>query len=68
MMDIILKIILAAFILLLMIVVFVALLAVLNGLYEDVQEGLLFHDIKTRIRKYRESSEQKGDDNEIIKD
>lgn len=68
MMDIILKIILGAFILLLMIVVFVALLAVLNGLYEDVQEGLLFYDIKTLIRKYRESSEQKGDDNEIIKD
>ena len=68
MMDIILKIILGAFILLLMIVVFVALLAALNGLYEDVQEGLLFHDIKTLIRKYRESSEQKGDDNEIIKD
>lgn len=68
MMDIILKIILGAFILLLMIVVFVALLAVLNGLYEDVQEGPLFHDIKTLIRKYRESSEQKGDNNETIID
>lgn len=68
MMDIILKILLGAFVLFLIIVVFVALLAVLNGLYEDIQEGPLLHDIKTLIRKYCESSEQKGDDNEIIKD
>lgn len=68
MMNIILKILLGAFVLFLIIVVFVALLAVLDSLYEDIQEGPLLRDIKSFRDKLRKGTEEKGEDNETIKD
>lgn len=68
MMDFILKIILGFSLIVLIVVLCATLLMFLDCLYADVHESPLLHDIKTLIRKYRESSEQKGDDNEIIKD
>ena len=68
MMDFILKIILGFSLIVLIVVLCATLLMFLDFLYADVHESPLLRDIKSFRNKRSKGSEQKGDDNEIIKD
>ena len=68
MMDFILKILLGAFVLLLIIALFMAILMLICMAYEECKEGPLLQDIKSFRDKHRKGSGGKGGDNETITD